>query len=361
VAIDVPSGLHGDKGAFLNQHDWSADLTITFFRKKPAHLLMPGRKTCGEIVVVDIGISPGLVAALAEAQAEGALPASVFAFENLPPFYLPNIEQDAHKYDRGHALIVCGPALATGAARLAARAALRSGAGLVTLAADPDAASICAHHVTAEMIIEFEGQAALKGILADTRKNAIVVGPGLGRGPTTTDIVGACLSAEAGVVLDADALSAFQTSPSSLFDLIKSKPGKGVVMTPHDGEFHRLFPGLRKRAVNKIEAARIAAAQSGAIVVLKGADTVIADPDGRARVNANAPPWLATAGSGDVLAGVVGGFIAQGAPAFQAASAGVWLHGAAGQAIGPGLIATDLAEILPTALKNLWPDPKIAL
>lgn len=361
VAIDVPSGLHGDKAAFLDDRVWSADLSVTFFRKKPAHVLMPGRKLCGETVVVDIGIPLGLIHALAEAAEEGAVPDLMFAAENAGPKSAVEPDGDAHKYRRGHCVVVCGPALATGAARLAARAALRIGAGLVTLAGDPDAARLCAHHVTAEMIAAFSGTDGLKAILSDPRKTAIVVGPGLGLTATAQDIVAAVLAGPAGAVLDADALTAFQTSPDRLFSMIRAKPGSGVAMTPHDGEFERLFPGLRKRAVNKIEAARMAADQSGAIIVLKGADTVIAAPDGQTRVNTNAPPWLATAGSGDVLAGIVGGLLAQGQQPFEAACAAVWLHGAAGAALGQGLIATDLADILPRVLKNTHPDPKIAL
>lgn len=361
IAIDVPSGLHGDKAAFLGEDSWSADLTVTFFRHKPAHVLLPGRTHCGETVLTDIGIPIGLITALAEAQSEGALPESLFAEINPTPAFSLAPQADAHKYKRGHAVVICGPALATGAARLAARAALRVGAGLVTLAADPDAARVCAHHVTAELIATFAGDEALRTILADPRKTSVVAGPGLGLAPTATGIIAAVLAGPAGVVLDADALTAFQTSPQQLFTLIKAKPGAGVVLTPHDGEFERLFPGLRKRAVNKIEAARLAADQSGAILVLKGADTVIASPNGQSRVNMNAPPWLATAGSGDVLAGIIGGLLAQGVAAYEAASAGVWLHGAAGTALGPGLIATDLADALPRIVKNMGTNPNITL
>jgi NAD(P)H-hydrate epimerase len=361
VAIDVPSGLHGDKAAFLDRHDWSADLTVTFFRKKPAHVLMPGRKSCGEIVVVDIGVPVGLIQALAEVEHEGALPGLAFAHENEAPDFLPETETDRHKYQRGHVVAVCGPALATGAARMAAHAALRTGAGLATLAASAEAALVCAHHVTAEMVAETASPGALRALILERRVTATVVGPGLPAVPETWDTIQICLGVEAGCVLDAGALTAFQGSPATLFDMIKAKPGAGVVLTPHDGEFERLFPGLRKRAVNKFEAAKLAAQQAGAVVVLKGADTVIASPEGAARVNVNAPPWLATAGSGDVLAGIIAGLMAQGTRPFQAARAGVWLHGAAGTALGPGLIATDLPDILPEVLENIGADPKNAL
>jgi hydroxyethylthiazole kinase-like uncharacterized protein yjeF len=366
VAIDVPSGVHGDKAAFLGDDDWYADLTVTFFRKKPAHVLMPGAKYCGETVVVDIGIPAGLLQSLLEAEKEGALSGAMVAVENDAPEFPPRIQDDTHKYKRGHCLVVSGPALATGAARLAARAALRTGAGLVTLAASPDAAQVCAHHVTAEMVKAFDGKAGLRAILADRRINAIVIGPGLGRGDAERALVVAALESEASVVLDADALSAFEGRANELWDLIrakmtKAKLGRGVVLTPHEGEFERLFPGLRKRAVNKIEAARMATGQCGAVLVLKGADTVIADPDGKAWVNGNAPPWLATAGSGDVLAGIIAGLMAQGYYPLTAALDGVWFHGEAGVVAGKGLIASDLPEVLPKVLKNIWAESKNAL
>jgi ADP-dependent NAD(P)H-hydrate dehydratase / NAD(P)H-hydrate epimerase len=366
VAIDVPSGVHGDTAKFLGDEDWYADLTVTFFRKKPAHVLMPGLKLCGEVVVVDIGIPAGLLNAFYEAVKERALPDVRFALETEAPDSPPRIEDDTHKYKRGHCVVVCGPALATGAARLAARAALRSAAGVVTLAAAPDAALVCAHHVTAEMVRAFDGEAGLRAILADPRVSSVVIGPGLGRGDAQRELVIAALASEASVVLDADALTAFEGRANELFDLIRAKMksarlDRGVVLPPHEGEFERLFPGLRKRAVNKIEAAKLAADECGAVVVLKGADTVIADPDGHAHVNINAPPWLATAGSGDVLAGIIGGLLADGYYPLTAALEGVWLHGAAGVKAGRGLIASDLPEILPQVFKNIGVDPKNAL
>lgn len=361
VAIDVPSGLHGDKAAFLDQNDWSADLTVTFFRKKPAHVLMPGRKICGEIAVTDIGMPPGLIHALAEVAQEGALPSLLFAAENGPPAFDVEPEADAHKYWRGHCVVVMGPALATGAARLTARAALRTGAGLVTLAGAPDAALVCAQHVTAEMVRAYQGTTELSALLADPRVRAIAIGPGLGRDVAARDAVLAVLASGKTAVLDADALSAFENDPQPLFDAIRNQPDRPVTLTPHDGEFERVFPGLRKRAVNKIEAAKMAADKSGAFVILKGADTVIADPGGQVRVNANAPPWLATAGSGDVLAGIVVGFLAQGHQPFSSVCAAVWLHGAAGALGGPGLIASDLPNLVPELLKNLSGPPKFAL
>jgi ADP-dependent NAD(P)H-hydrate dehydratase / NAD(P)H-hydrate epimerase len=372
VAVDVPSGLHGDTAAFLGDESWTADLTVTFFRKKPAHVLMPGRMLCGEIVVVDIGIPEGLLHALAEVQHEGAIPDLLFASENVPPLARPDPQPDGHKFDRGSVVVVAVPALATGAARLAARAALRVGAGLVTLAATPQAAQTCAHHVTAEMVRAFEGADGLRALLSDPRTRAVVIGPGLGRGFEERALVLTVLASGIPAVLDADALSAFDGMAGDLFAAIRAVPSRPVILTPHDGEFERLFPGLRKRAVNKIEAARLAAEQSGAMVILKGPDTVIVtqliahrpgDPVtmGRTIVNTHAPPWLATAGSGDVLAGMIAGLLAHYRSAPAAAVSAVWLHGAVGEALGPGLIASDLAEALPQVLKNMALGPKFAL
>jgi NAD(P)H-hydrate epimerase len=356
VAVDVPSGLHGDRAAFLGPEAWSADLTVTFFRKKPAHVLMPGRTFCGEIAVADIGIPEGLLHALTELADEGAAAAS-FAQEIGPPLALWPYDPNGHKYQRGHCVVVAGGAAATGAARLSARAALRAGAGLVTLAAAGDAAMVCAQHVTCEMVASFEGPEGLRALLADPRKTTVVIGPGLGRDATARALVETVLSIEALSVLDADALSLFEGSPDDLFQRVRSKPGKGVVFTPHEGEFERLFPGLRRRAVNKIEAARIAADQSSATLVLKGPDTVVCSQKHPAMVNTHAPPWLATAGSGDVLAGLIGGLLAQGLGETDAAVTGVWLHGEAATLAGPGLIASDLADMLPFVLKKHLPKP----
>ena len=353
VALDVPSGLHGDTAKFLGGHTWQADLTVTFFRKKAAHILQPGRQYCGEIVVTDIGVPFGLLEAMREVATEGGQGKEHFALESTDPPPPLKIARDGHKYLRGHCLVVAGGPLSTGAARLSASAALRSGAGLVTLAAEPAAASVIANHVTAEMVLSFTNGPDLVGILRDERKNVVVYGPGAGRMTDTQDRTAAILESRAHAVLDADALSAFEDGPERLFALLRRRANADAVLTPHEGEFERLFPGLRGRAVNKIEAARIAAEQAKAVIVLKGADTVIAHPDGRAQVNTNAPPWLATAGSGDVLAGVIGALLAQGRPAFEAAWSGVWIHGAAARTLGPGLTAADLPEAIPSILRTL--------
>jgi hydroxyethylthiazole kinase-like uncharacterized protein yjeF len=448
LAIDVPSGLNGNTGL----HDGivvPASRTITFFRKKPGHLLFPGRALCGDVVLADIGIPdevlwPREFRSLAEAQRNpppprgeglgvGGLPraessgqddevatpeselqqsARVFTppptpprqgegsrdgrlgssklqiavFENTPELWcsaIPRAKDEAHKYTRGHAVVVSGPPFQTGAARLAARGALRMGAGLVTVAGSSSATAVNAAHLTAIMLAVCNRAQDLTEILSDTRKNAVLIGPGCGVGQETRDLVELALASGAAVVLDADALTSFaeagqaadQTvtfgftsartkavaSPAALFSAIHAKPDRSVIMTPHEGEFKRLFPELAKLP-SKLDRAREAAKLSGAVVVLKGADTVIASPNGTAAINTNAPPTLATAGSGDVLAGFITGLLAQGMldpaggrdVASYAACAAVWLHGECANAFGPGLIAEDLSEILPQVLAKLF-------
>ena len=336
VAVDVPSGVSGDTGQALGGVYVKAVLTITFFRKKPGHLLLPGRALCGETVVADIGIP-------AEA-------ANTQLHENSPALWrFPRPKLEGHKYSRGHCVVVSGPAHATGAARLAARAALRVGAGLVSMASPPEAVAVNAAHLTAIMIKPFQGAAGLGGLLADKRLNAVALGPGLGLGHETRELVAAVLKSGAATVLDADAITSFTDKPQTLFALLDDK----CVLTPHEGEFERLFPGLLDQSASKLEAARAAAARALCVVLLKGADTVIAAPSGKAVISANAPPSLATAGAGDVLTGLIAGLLAQGMSAFDAACAGAWLHGEAARLFGPGLIAEDLPEKLPAVLAGL--------
>jgi NAD(P)H-hydrate epimerase len=341
VAIDLPSGVSGDTGQPLSAVHVRAILTVTFFRKKPAHLLLPGRMLCGEIVVADIGIP-------SEA-------AATQLHENTPSLWqYPWPKQDEHKYGRGHCVVVSGGPTATGAARLAARGALRMGAGLVTVASPPNAVMVNAAHLTAIMLRPFEGAAGIAKLLEDKRLNTVVIGPALGVGGETRELVFAALKSGAAVMLDADALTSFKDDPEALFAKIqKSGLHDRCVLTPHDGEFERLFPGLADEAESKVTTVRTAAAWAGCTVLLKGGDTVIAQPNGRAAINANAPAFLATAGAGDVLAGFIGGLLAQGLPAFDAACAGAWLHGDAATRFGPGLIAEDLPEILPAVLREL--------
>ncbi|HET9067642.1 MAG TPA: NAD(P)H-hydrate dehydratase, partial [Amaricoccus sp.] len=252
---------------------------------------------------------------------------------------------------RGHALVVSGPATRSGAARLAAGAALRAGAGLVTLGAPPGALLVNAAHLTAVMLTRLDGPGDLAAFLADPRLTAVALGPALGTGARERALVEAALAAPPAALLDADALTLWRDDPAALFAVIARRTAP-VVLTPHDGEFARLFPDLADAP--KPERARAAAARSGATLVLKGADTCVAAPDGRLAVNANAPPWLATAGAGDVLAGITTGLLAQGLPAFEAAAAAVWLHGAAAAEAGPGLTAEDLAPALRPVLARLW-------
>ena len=335
VSVDIPSGIHGDSGAVLGGA-FEAALTVTFGRRKTGHLLLPGRERCGELVVADIGIPPAAIAAL-----------DIRVHENAPALWqalLPDPAPADHKYSRGHALVVGGDGAHSGAARLAARAALRVGAGLVTVHAPDAAIPVYAAQLTAVMVAS---TAELDTALADERRNALLIGPGCGVSPMTRAQTLRALGAGKRCVLDADALTVFGDGPATLFAALGT--GGDTVLTPHEGEYRRLFA----HQGDNLARARAAAQESGAVVVLKGADSVIAAPDGRAAINANAPPTLATAGSGDVLAGFVLGLLAQGMPAFEAAAAAVWLHGAAAAAFGPGLIAEDLAETLPRVLRSL--------
>ncbi len=344
VAVDVPSGIHGDRATFIDGgQPWTAALTVTFFRKKPAHVLYPSRKHCGEVVCVDIGIPDGVLNAMSDI-ATHRRPTCI---ENETPRRTVAPDPAGHKYNRGHCVVISGPASATGAARLAARGALRVGAGLVTVVGDASAVPVLSASLTSIMVREAAAPAALAALLEDARYNAVVIGPGNGIGQATRDRVAVATAALASTVLDADALTSFADEPDRLIKLLTPR----CVLTPHEGEFDRIFPGLLKQTPNKIEAARIAAERSGAIVVLKGADTVIADPAGTTAVNTNAPPSLATAGSGDVLSGIVGGLLAQGLSPFDAARTGVFLHGLCGRIAGPGLIAEDLADCLPEAVE----------
>jgi len=345
VAVDLPSGINGNTGAVMGMA-MKANESVTFFRRKPGHLLLPGRQHCGAVSVADIGIKASTLDTIRPrtlANAPGLW---------MKDFPVPAI--DGHKYSRGHAVVVSGGLSFTGAARLAARGALRAGAGLVTIASPRDAFAVHAVSNTAVMVRAVDGAAELAEFLADKRLNAVIIGPGCGVGPLTRELVLAALEGERAVVLDADALTSFAEGPATLFAAIKRR-NHTTVLTPHAGEMARLFSHLAKKShlPEKLEISRAAAEESGAIVLFKGPDTVVAEPGNRATINYNAPPWLATAGSGDVLAGMIGGLLAQGMPAFEAASATVWLHGEAAQAFGPGLISEDIPEALPGVLRAL--------
>ena len=347
LAVDLPSGINGTSGAVMGAAINAVE-TVTFFRRKPAHLLMPGRKHCGRVRIADIGIDPRVLEEIRPQTSENA-PQSWQGF-----FPVPQI--DGHKYARGHAVVLSGELASTGAARLAARGALRAGAGLVTVASPRDALAVNAAALTAVMVRPVDTPVEFADMVSDRRLNSIVIGPGAGVSERTRDLVHTALSAKRGLVLDADALTSFAEAPERLFESIKAAEGGQVVLTPHEGEFPRLFSDISNKhpGRSKLERVRDAAERSGAVVLLKGPDTVVASPDGRASIASNAPPWLATAGAGDVLAGMIAGMLAQGVPAFEAASIGVWLHGEAAGEAGPGLIAEDLPEVLPAVFRRLY-------
>src|SRR2546423_5766770 len=347
LAVDLPSGINGTSGAVMGVAVGATE-TVTFFRRKPAHLLLPGRVHCGRVRLADIGIDANV---LEEIQSQ--------TFENVPPawrksFPVPKI--DGHKYARGHVIVVSGEMSATGAARMSARGALRAGAGLVTLASPRDALAVNACALTAVMVRAIDTAVEFAELLSDKRLDTCVIGPGAGLGERTRDFVVTALSAKRNLVLDADALTSFADAPDHLFEAIKASHDPQIVLTPHEGEFPRLFSDISNKhpGRSKLERVRAAAERSGAVVLLKGPDTVVASPDGRATIASNAPPWLATAGAGDVLAGMIAGMLAQGVAAFEAASIAVWMHGEAAGEAGPGLIAEDLSEVLPAVFRHLY-------
>jgi ADP-dependent NAD(P)H-hydrate dehydratase / NAD(P)H-hydrate epimerase len=358
VAVDLPSGVSGTTGAVLGDAV-KASRTVTFFRKKPGHLLLPGRARCGPVEVAQIGIEDSVLGEIRPA-----------TWENSPALWgakFPVPSSEGHKYSRGHAVVVSGGRAHTGAARLAAMAALRGGAGLVTLATPREALDINAVASLAVMVRPIDTAVELDAMLADPRFNTVAIGPGAGVGAHTRELVLTVLAGRRSAVLDADALTSFADQPDELLATL-GRNGNAV-LTPHSGEFHRLFANALeasqpakhdqereqvKARASKLDMTRAAAAKAGSVVVHKGADTVIASPDGRASINANAPPWLATAGSGDVLAGLIAGLLAQGMPPFEAAAAAVWIHGEAATAAGPGMISEDLAPRFGEVYRRLF-------
>lgn len=348
VAVDLPSGVSGESGKVLGAA-FQAELTVTFVRKKPGHLLQPGRSLCGEVVVIDIGIPDSVVNEVAAA-----------CFENGPVLWMesfPSPEVDTHKYRRGHVGVFSGGPTATGAARLSAMAAARTGAGAVTVLSPVEALAANAAHLTSIMLRRAGTMEEIGDFLRDRRPDALVYGPGLAEGPET----GALLIAMfAGLreflppmVLDASALTSLAHQTDAFF-AVSAGDASTMVLTPHEGEFGRLFPDIAgDKTLSKVQKARAAAKQAEATVVLKGADTVVAAVDGRAAINSNGTPLLATAGSGDVLSGIIAALLAQHMPPFHAACAGVWLHAEAARRFGPGLIAEDLPLALAPVLSNL--------
>lgn len=349
IAVDVPSGLDGLTGQPLGPV-FKADCTITFFRKKPGHLLYPGRHLCGELIVADIGIRKDVLEAIRPR-----------CFENTPDLWrdlLPAPEANTHKYKRGHVAVFSGGATATGAARLSALAAARNGAGAVTLLSPAEALAVNATHLTSIMLSRCDHPEDLRSFIETRKASAFVLGPGFGIGEKARDFALALLRNQtAKLVFDADAITSFQDHPDVLFNAARSAPEIRLVLTPHEGEFKRLFPDIvENETPSKVERARAAAVRAHAIIIYKGADTVIASPDGRAAINANGTPLLATAGSGDVLAGLAAGLMAQGMPTFEAACAAVFVHGAAAQTLGFGLIAEDLPAVAAIVLTDLLDD-----
>lgn len=343
VAVDLPSGIDGATGAVRGAAIRASE-SVTFFRRKPGHLLLPGRVHCGPVTAAQIGIEPWVLETIAPK-----------AFENVPAlwqaaFPVPRI--DGHKYDRGHLVAVSGPAQATGATRLAARAALRAGAGLVTVACPADALPIHAANLSAVMVRPVDDAQALAALLEDRRHSTVILGPGAGVGQGTRDKLQ--VARDRRLVLDADLITSFKGEARALGEIIAESPA--AIVTPHDGEFARLFADEPEvlDAPSKLARARAGAALLGAVIILKGPDTVVAAPDGRGAIASNAPPWLATAGAGDVLAGIAGGLLSQGMPAFEAAAAAVWLHGQAARHAGPGLVADDLTEALRPVYASLF-------
>lgn len=348
IAVDVPSGIDGETG-HVRGAAFMAAKTVTFMCRKPGHLLLPGRDHCGQVSVVDIGIPARIVISVAKEIEAGCL------HDNSPDIWtgsFPRLGSASYKFSRGHLAVFSGGATSSGAARLSAAAALKAGAGAVTLISPGEALEVNACHLDAVMLRERTAE-TVDSLLDDVRVTGFVLGPGFGVAGLVRDLALQLL--EKPIVLDADAISAFAEDPEILFSALKACEGQAV-LTPHEGEFRRLFPDIAGRdGWSKVEKTRAAAARAHAVVVYKGADSVIAAPDGRAAINANAPADLATAGSGDVLAGIAGSLLAQGMPSFEAACAAVWLHGAAGRLAGTGLTAETLIDLIAAAIQQIRP------
>jgi hydroxyethylthiazole kinase-like uncharacterized protein yjeF len=343
-AVDLPSGIGGTSGAVMGLAV-NATETVTFFRRKSGHVLLPGRLHCGNIHVADIGIPASSL--------DRIKPRLWINSPELWAKSFPMPRVDGYKYARGHVVVVSGGLSSTGAARLAARGALRAGAGLVTIASPRDALTVNAAASLAVMVRPVDGADGLADFLSDPRRNSVVLGPGGGVGREMREMVLAALASERAVVLDADALTSFADAPQALFAALRRR-STAALLTPHEGEFIRVFKSIYDKPRSKLERARQAAEAAGAVILLKGPDTVVAAPDGRAAIADNAPSWLATAGSGDVLAGFAVACLGQGMPVFEAAAAAAWLHGEAGVEAGPGLIAEDLPEVMPKVYRRLF-------
>ena len=317
-----------------------ADLTVVFFRKKVGHLTMPGLERCGRVEIVDIGITASVLSEIVP-----------MVFENDPVHWrdlMPQPHRGSHKYQRGHLGVIGGNVPLSGAARLAARAGLRSGAGLVTTLVPAEALMVYAAGQTAVMSRPFATNEELDAILEGGKFSGFLIGPGNGADQETARRCLALLESGKPIVIDADGLTAFEENPDRLIGALHDK----AVVTPHNGEYKRVWPQLDPQT-ERLKAAEFAAKQAGAVMVLKGPDTIIAAPDGRVIINAIGPSGLATAGAGDVLAGIIGGLMAAGMGTFAAAAAGTWIHSEAANLLGPGMISEDIVEAIPAALEVL--------
>ena len=349
-AIDLPSGVSGLAGQVMGSAVQALH-TVTFFRKKPGHLLQPGRVFCGEVHVCDIGIEATVLSTI-----------SVSLYENRPELWcdvLPIVQINAHKFTRGHVGVFSGEMLSTGAARLSAAAAARSGAGLVTMIAPHDALPVHVAHLTSTMLHALGETTDILRFIRARKVKAAVLGPAFGDLPKARDLVCTLLADSAAetalkcLVVDADGITAFNDQPQLLFSAAEQSDC-AVVLTPHEGEFQRLFGGQVVSAASKVEKARQAAKLSHCIVIYKGPDTVIAAPDGRAAINSNGNALLATAGSGDVLTGIVAGLAAQGMPAFEAACAAVWIHAETANCFAETAPVGMIAEDMPELILKVW-------
>jgi ADP-dependent NAD(P)H-hydrate dehydratase / NAD(P)H-hydrate epimerase len=342
VAVDIPSGVNGSTGESLSLTP-HARHTITFCRRKIGHVLLPGREFSGTVHVVDIGIPDEVVEQVGST-----------ATENRPHLWRSSLRRktaSCHKYDYGHAILYGGPRM-TGAACMSAYAALRTGAGVCTIVANPDTADIYRHYMPNIMYEPIEALKDFDTHLADGRRNAVLMGPGAGqenRADLKRLIESVCKRRDRKIVLDADALTVFADNPEVLYRMLRNR--ENVVLTPHEGEFAKIFPGIQG---TKIERAEQASVLTNATIVLKGFESVIAAPGRKSVVNTYSSPYLATAGSGDVLAGIIVGFIAQNVPVFESSCAAVWLHSEAARAFGPGLVATDIIELIPAIIGKLF-------
>ncbi|QDI75996.1 MULTISPECIES: NAD(P)H-hydrate dehydratase [Leisingera] len=374
VAVDAPTGLCMNSGRALCQEyggNWSW-LTVTFHRPRIGHFVDEGPGYCGNLRTIDIGLA-GLKNGNVTQPWLGNFPESnggggkdgeglVRLVDDVRQTTSLPKNRENHKYAHGHALILSGGYGKTGAARLAARGALRIGAGLVTVGSPRSAMFENAANLTAIMLRQIDGAHGLAELLEDDRLSALCLGPGMGRGADTQAMVFAALKEKRPTVLDADALTRFELKPEALFEALH----ENCVLTPHGGEFARLFPDLAEKlnapattgpAYSKVDATREAAKRAGCVVLFKGPDTVIAAPDGRCSVNSahyeRSAPWLATAGSGDVLAGFITGLLARGFSPMQASETAAYIHVECALEFGPGLIAEDLPEQIPAVFRKL--------